>query len=1239
MINAVKKGLLWLWYTIALVIIIVAVLTTLADALTPILNDHRDKLEEIVSHYLKHPVTINEVVADWENYGLALHLKDVTVYQDANTPLAHVDDFIANVSFIKSLLRHTLALRALIISGSSVDLTQTGPHQFLFNGLVPLEFSRAKKTSGASREALVWLKDQDNLQMRNIIVTLHRKDHPDERLAILNFDFLPKDEKQYALTMRARYFGEKPLRFKMAAQLDGELTEPSAMHIKSYFKILHIDLGQWLAHESIEHISIEHGFANIALWLDYDKHHMKSVQSNLKLHDLKLMHQQHEVGISQFSGKFLWKKPSPDQWALLGDDVVLKYNGEVTPEMQFMFIREDDRKLNTLTLNYLNVSQAIKLVGLIENTPPKVLNAVDQINPTGELTNIVLQAGDDFKSPSNYYLHAHVNDVDVDPYHNYPGLKNISGDIEGNRLKGKFKLDSQSAQVNFEKIFLKPLVVDRLITDGTWRAGPDGVRLYLNKMSAQNSDVDVSGHLAAFLPANQVGAQINFVTGFKLNDVSKTIDYLPVGAFDASLNDWLKTAFVSGSGTGTAIFRGPVRDFPFRRHQGMFLIKAHLRDATLHYADDWPNLENLTGQLEFRNQSMTAMIDSGHSANVHLAHAMIRIDDLEHDPDLIISSHTHEKSQDVLDFIDHSPLNQEMGDWLKHFDIKGPLDINFKVNIPLSLKRQDVKVNGTIALEDNQLKMAKWPSTLEHIKGNIAFTQDSVTAKHLTSTLENHPFNASIRTLVASKNKRSLNILFNSTTTSKTLIDKYQLTPLKDYLNGEIAYTGAISVPFEKNAVITIIAKSYLKGMALHLPVPYAKTAGMSHLLTLTATVPTDDHPIKLDFDYSKLANVVLTYVKNKWQVDVKLSELTWPLATKGGEAFVWPELLDSLKLHITNLNAYGHQVRNANLSLSHLANQLTLVIHAPTISGTVILPDDAKKTVHARFNYLLLTENASSQQQHDTLNPKTLPPLDLNFQRLRYNNREFGRVMLQTVPTLHGLRVTSFQASSAVYHLNAKGMWLSGKRGQQTHLTGSLNANNTGKMLSALNIAKDVQAEAGDGAFNIHWPGSPYDFSVSKLSGQANLTVHNGVIPMDEESAQMGLGRILSLFSLQSIERRLHLDFRDLAQKGYSFNIMKTQMDLKSGNAFIEKSYFNGPEARIDFHGSISLVHEKYHLNLLVTPYVTSTLPIIATIAGGPIAGIATYAFDKLISSSKITSYKYLLKGSWDHPVLVEAP
>jgi uncharacterized protein YhdP len=133
-----------------------------------------------------------------------------------------------------------------------------------------------------------------------------------------------------------------------------------------------------------------------------------------------------------------------------------------------------------------------------------------------------------------------------------------------------------------------------------------------------------------------------------------------------------------------------------------------------------------------------------------------------------------------------------------------------------------------------------------------------------------------------------------------------------------------------------------------------------------------------------------------------------------------------------------------------------------------------------------------------------------------------------------------------------------------------------------------------------------------------------------------MGFGRLLNLLSIQSIPRRLSLDFSDLFQKGYSFDSLKADFTLKDGGAFTNNMQFNGPIARVDIAGEIGLAGKNVDIQLNVTPYVTSSLPVVAAIAGGPVVGMATWMVDKVVSGqvSKVATHEYRVTGSWMNPV-----
>jgi uncharacterized protein YhdP len=131
------------------------------------------------------------------------------------------------------------------------------------------------------------------------------------------------------------------------------------------------------------------------------------------------------------------------------------------------------------------------------------------------------------------------------------------------------------------------------------------------------------------------------------------------------------------------------------------------------------------------------------------------------------------------------------------------------------------------------------------------------------------------------------------------------------------------------------------------------------------------------------------------------------------------------------------------------------------------------------------------------------------------------------------------------------------------------------------------------------------------------------------------GAGRLLGLLSMQSIPRRLFLDFSDLFKKGYSFDKLEGTFLLNDGSAFTRDLKIYGPAADIEIVGRTGLVEQDYDELVSVIPHLSSTLPIAGAIAGGPGVGAAVLLAERLLGSqvNQLSKVQYQVTGSWDDP------
>jgi uncharacterized protein YhdP len=110
--------------------------------------------------------------------------------------------------------------------------------------------------------------------------------------------------------------------------------------------------------------------------------------------------------------------------------------------------------------------------------------------------------------------------------------------------------------------------------------------------------------------------------------------------------------------------------------------------------------------------------------------------------------------------------------------------------------------------------------------------------------------------------------------------------------------------------------------------------------------------------------------------------------------------------------------------------------------------------------------------------------------------------------------------------------------------------------------------------------------------------------------------------------------------QKGYSFDSFLGDFTIVDGNLNTNNLMFDGPVAQVAINGRIGLKNKDYNFILGITPHVTSSIPVAATLLSAaalvnPLIGIGAVAVNQVIGSKvsgAIANY-YSVTGPWDNP------
>ena len=134
--------------------------------------------------------------------------------------------------------------------------------------------------------------------------------------------------------------------------------------------------------------------------------------------------------------------------------------------------------------------------------------------------------------------------------------------------------------------------------------------------------------------------------------------------------------------------------------------------------------------------------------------------------------------------------------------------------------------------------------------------------------------------------------------------------------------------------------------------------------------------------------------------------------------------------------------------------------------------------------------------------------------------------------------------------------------------------------------------------------------FDEASLGGNLKLNVENGQFLKTE----LGSAKLLSVLSLQSLPRRLSLDFRDVFSDGFSFDSLRGDVTIDKGMASTRNLQMRGVNAVVLMEGQVDIPRETQHLTVI-----------------GLGSFVAQYIFRRPFMAA--ATKEFLIDGTWADP------
>ena len=184
------------------------------------------------------------------------------------------------------------------------------------------------------------------------------------------------------------------------------------------------------------------------------------------------------------------------------------------------------------------------------------------------------------------------------------------------------------------------------------------------------------------------------------------------------------------------------------------------------------------------------------------------------------------------------------------------------------------------------------------------------------------------------------------------------------------------------------------------------------------------------------------------------------------------------------------------------------------------------------------------------------------------------------------------------------------------------------------------LEANSGRFVSNLRWDGSPLGFSILTSVGSVELSLENGRFLDLGNSAEVL--RLFGILNIETITRRLQLDFLDLVQPGVAFDSVDAEATLSGGIlTFNPELSMRGPSSSFRLTGVADLVTQSLNQTLEVDIPLTNNLPLASVLLGAPQIGGAIYLVEKAFGRKiiKVGKTDYRIEGSFDDPSVSLVP
>lgn len=1237
------------WTALALYFAFAGLILTLRYSVLPNIERYRGDIEQLASRALDLPVRIDGIVAGWAGLKPDLTLTGVRVHDAAGRPALAFSRVEAVLDW-SSLLHRQLRLALLAVDEPVLHVRRDAAGALTVGG-IPVgdddgdagfaDWALAQQRIRINGATLVW-EDETRAAPPLILEDLNLALDNRGREHRFGLTALPPPELAARIDLRGRLEGDD---LSALDEWSGEL----------FTELDYVDLAGWRRWVDYP-VALPQGRGALRAWLSVGAGRLLDLTADLALGDvrLRLARGLPELRLATLSGR-LGGRLREDGFAASGKALALALeDGTHLPPTDFSadWRAAAEGGEGSATASRLDLPLLARFAAYLP-LDARSRRLLADYAPSGEISDLRLSFSGSAERLERYSLRAGFAGLGLAAQGYFPGFSGISGSVEANERGGSASIRSRKSALDLPRVFPEPrLAFDSFSAGVRWKIDGEAVEVDLDKVefAGEHAAGSASGryrHAGAGAGEIDLGATLSRARG------DAVWRYMP-HAVNAEARDWLRRGIVAGHASDARLtLKGDLDHFPFTDGAGTFLVTAKAHDVTIDYAPGWPKLEGVSGNLRFAGAGMRVEAQRGALFGTRIGATVAEIPDFDAaEPLLRVRGRVDGPTADFFRFIADSPVSEAIDHATSEMRAQGQGRLDLTLDVPLAAT-ENTRVKGDFRFIDNQLVVEPLLPPLTGVNGDLQFTDASITVRDVNGLFLGGP--VKVRADTAADGR--VNVVASGRLSAAQARREYPL-PIFDHLAGGAEWRAEIGV--RRNSA-EIVVESDLVGLSSNLPAGLGKTAAEKLPVRFEkgGPAPVQDRMRlsvgralagellrKKDADGRwRLARgalalgappalpekgVSLLVVAPGFDVDFWRAAFAAPAGgDKGGAGALTEFAPDRVELRAGRLDAFGRQFHDVRLLASAVDRRWQATLASREANGELQFNAAGRGALRARLRNFAAEPLPADAPRVEGPTPDELPALDVIADSFSVGGKKLGRLELQARNEAVNWRIEKLSIENPDGRLDGSGVWRM-QAPQRFDLDFSLTAGNAGGLLERLGYAGTLRRGSATLAGKLSWAGQPIRIDYPTMAGEMQVEAARGQFA----KLDPGAGKLLGLISLQSLPRRITLDFRDIFSEGFAFDSIAGKMDVKGGIMRTERLQIDGPSARVLMRGEVDLERETQKLVVNVQPELGGTAALGVALVN-PVAGAAALLAHKVLQNplNQIFSFDYSVTGTWDDP------